>query len=121
MVLSSCVIQTNCWQKCEIFCENVHSFKPELNSENEEVDASFIPRLKSAVLGGSTKTVISLTDTYAALLLVHYFKSLSDQSIEVWNLLGVGDKAKYIPVHSPVQNLDISKTSSSLAALILPW
>ena len=40
------------------------------------------------------------------MLLVHYFNSLSDQAIEVWNLFGARDKVSYISVHSAVQNLD---------------
>ena len=35
--------QTDDLQKCEIFCGDAHSLKPELNSEIEEVDARLIP------------------------------------------------------------------------------
>ena len=43
------------------------------------------------------------------MLLVHYFESLSDQAIEVFNQFGAGDKVRYIPVHSLVPNLGKSK------------
>ena len=53
------------------------------------------------------------------MLLVHYFESLSDQAIEIWNLFVAGDKARYVPVHSMVQNLGKSRALSLLAAQIL--
>ena len=53
------------------------------------------------------------------MLLVQYFESLSDQAIEVFNLFGAGDKARYIPVHSLVPNLGKSRASSLLAPHIL--
>ena len=53
------------------------------------------------------------------MLLEHYFASLSDQAMEVWNLFGPGDKARYISVHFLVQNLTKSRASNFLAAHIL--
>ena len=53
------------------------------------------------------------------MLLVHCFKSLSDQAIEIWNLFGASDKARYVPVHSVVQNLGKSRALSLLATQIL--
>ena len=44
-----------------MFYGDAHSIKPELNSEIEEVDGRPIPHVKNAVLGGSTKIVVSLT------------------------------------------------------------
>ena len=39
--------------------------------------------------------------------------------MEVWNLFGPGDKARYISVHFLVQNLTKSRASNLLAAHIL--
>ena len=86
MVLSSCVTDTDGLCNCEMFCGDAHSLKPELNSEIKEADARLIPH----ILGGSAKIVVSSTDTDVLVLLVHYFESLSDQAIEVWNLFGAG-------------------------------
>ena len=85
VVLSICVTQTDRLRNCEMFCGDVHSLKPELNSENKKADVQ--------------KLLSRPTDSYVLLLLVHYFESLSDEAIEVWNLSGGGDKARYIPVH----------------------
>ena len=43
----------------------------------------------------------------------------SDQAIQESNLFEADDKAKYIPVHSLVQNLGKSRASGLLAAHIL--
>ena len=43
VVLSSFVNQADDLQNCEMFCEDGHSVKPELNSEIEEADAGLIP------------------------------------------------------------------------------
>ena len=53
----------------------------ELNSEIEEVDARLIPHVKNAVLGESTKIVVSSTDTDILVLLRIPFGS-NDRSIE---------------------------------------
>ena len=115
VVLSSCVTDTDGLHNCEMFCGDAHSLKPELHSEIKEADARIIPH----ILGGSAKIVVLSTDTDVLVLLVHYFESLSDQAIEVWNLFGAGDHARYIPVHILVQNLGKYRASSLLAAHIL--
>ena len=102
-----------------MFCGKAHSLKPELHSEIEEVDARFIPHVKVAVLDGSAKIVVLSTDTNPLMLFVHYLESFSGQAIEVRNLFGAGDEARYIPVHSLVQNFGKYKALSSLAAHIL--
>ena len=79
-----------------MFHGEAHSLKPELNSKIEEVGARLIPHaiLRGTVLGRSAKIVISSTDTDVLMLLVHYFESLLDEAIEVFNLFGGGDKAR---------------------------
>ena len=46
---------------------------------------------------------------------MHYFESLSDQAIEVWNLFVASNKARYTPIHSLAQNLGKFSISSMLA------
>ena len=119
VVLSSCVTESDGVLNCEMFCGDAHSIIPELNSEIEEADARLIPHLQNAVLGGSEKIIVSSTDTDVLVLLIHYFESISDQAKEVWNQFGTGDKTRYIPVHSLVQNIGKFRASSLLAAHIL--
>ena len=118
-VLSSCISQTGSVRNGEMFHGEAHSLKPELNSEIEEADARLIPQVKSALLGGSAKIVVSSTDTDVLVLLVHYFESFSDQAIKYGTYFGAGDRARYIPVYSLVHNLGKSRASSLLAAHIL--
>ena len=62
VILSSCVIQTDVLQNCDIFGEDAHSLKLELNSEIKEPDARLIPHVKNVVIGVSTKIVALSTD-----------------------------------------------------------
>jgi len=92
-----------------MFSRDEYSLKPELNCAIEEADARIIPHLKDSVKNGNKEIVVSSTDTDVLVLLIHYFMSLEDHTVKVWNLFGAGDKTRYIPIHSLVQKLGCFK------------
>ena len=106
IVLSGYVTDADGPQGCiKVHREQVTT-QDSLMSVIEEADARIIPHIAASISDGSKRIVVLSNDTDVLVLLINYFTDfLAKGVVQLWIKYGLGDKTRYIPVHTLARRL----------------
>ena len=77
-----------------------------LASNIEEADQRLIQHIYWAAKKGKSTFVVISNDTDVLVLLIHYVKKFKNVGVsKIWQKIGLGDKRRFIPIHSLYQRI----------------
>ena len=92
----------------------------DLNSNIEEADLRLVPHIQHAIEQGKQRVVIASNDTDVFALVLYYTeKFLTDGAKEIWLMFGVGDRVRFLPMHTFFAKLGALKCKVIFKAHIL--